>query len=73
MTTEQKRAELQAWADRMRAPDWTERHLQLLIDGLSAECTQRGRWLRDGFLRRPLKKLQGRVRGLFGASSMPTP
>jgi glycosyltransferase involved in cell wall biosynthesis len=73
MTTEQKRAELQAWADRMRAPDWKERHLQLLIDGLSAECTQRGRWLRDGFLRRPLKKLQGRVRRLFGASSMPIP
>jgi glycosyltransferase involved in cell wall biosynthesis len=73
MTTEQKRAELQMWADRTQAPDWNERHLRLLIDGLSAECTQRGRWLRDGFLRRPLKKLHARVRRLLGASIMPTP
>jgi glycosyltransferase involved in cell wall biosynthesis len=65
MTVEQKRAEMQAWRDRMAADDWKERLLQLMLDGLSEECTRRGRWLRDGFLRRPLGKIYRRLAGAF--------
>jgi glycosyltransferase involved in cell wall biosynthesis len=71
LTVEQKLAELQSWNALMQGPDWKERIMPLMFAGLADECAQRGRWLRDGFLRRPLRKIYDRAARAFGLSREP--
>lgn len=65
LSTDQKLVELQTWRARMDAPGWKEEVLQGMLDGLALESAKRGRWLRNGFLRRPLGKIRRRIAGLF--------
>jgi hypothetical protein len=45
--------------------------MPLMFAGLADECAQRGRWLRDGFLRRPLRKIYDRAARAIGLSREP--